>query len=316
MHTAIVKKIIPIVLFSIGLAGCGGGNGNDEVSASTAVSSNVLASEPGAPQATGDTATDGFNWFNFRRTQMGLSSVTRSARIDTAALGHSRYQATNSIITHEQTRTAVNFTGATLSERLANAGYELGTAGHMYGEIISSTSYTSGFRSAEDLIAAIYHRFVAFEPMFKEAGAGAATSAQGTTYFTTNFGAVGLNRGLATGTVVTYPFNGQQQVPTNFLSDNELPDPVPSQNEVGYPISVHANVTASVQVESFTIHPRAGAPLPVRLLVSSTDTYTPKSAASIIPLTPLTPATTYEVTFRGSVDNRAINRFWTFVTRP
>ncbi|MEC4722861.1 CAP domain-containing protein [Noviherbaspirillum sp. CPCC 100848] len=315
MHTALSKKWLLAVLLSIALAGCGGGSGTDNVASSTAAASAAPTPEPGAPQATGNIATDGFNWFNFRRTQVGLASVTRNNRIDTAALGHSRYQATNNVISHEQTRTDADFTGATLGERLANAGYELGTAGYMYGEIISSTSYTSGFRSAEELIAAIYHRFVAFEPMFKEAGSGAVTSARGMTYFTTNFGAVGLDRGLGASDIVTYPFNGQQQVPQNFQSDNELPDPVPEQNEVGYPISVHANVTSTVQVESFTIQPRGSAALPVRLLTAGTDRYTPSSAASIIPLVPLAPATTYEVTFRGLIDNRAVSRTWTFVTQ-
>jgi uncharacterized protein YkwD len=315
LHTALSRKWILAVLLSIGLAGCGGGSGNDNAASSTAVASSAPAPEPGAPQATGDIATDGFNWFNFRRVQVGLASVTRNSRIDTAALGHSRYQATNNVISHEQTRTAADFTGATLGERLASAGYVLGTSGYMYGEIISSTSYTSGVRSAEDLIAAIYHRFVAFEPMFKEAGSGAATSARGMTYFTTNFGAVELDQGIGGSDMVTYPFNGQQQVALSFQSDNELPDPVPEQNEVGYPISVHANVTSTVQVEGFTIQPRGGGALPVRLLTAGTDRYTPSSAAAIIPLTPLAPATTYEVTFRGVIGNRPVSRTWTFVTQ-
>ena len=40
---------------------------------------------------------------------------------------------------------------------------------------------------AEDLIAAIYHRFVIFDPVFLQVGAGAATVRNGPTYFTTNF---------------------------------------------------------------------------------------------------------------------------------
>jgi len=299
------------------LTACGGGSDSGTSTTSSNAAATISAQEPNAPKATGNTATDGFNWFNFRRQQVGLAAVARNAVIDTAALGHSNYQKLNNTITHDQIATKPGFTGRTVGDRLAAAGYGFAsTNSYAYGEVISATSDTSGFNAAEDLIAAIYHRFVILEPMFKEAGAGSATVPSGLTYFTTNFAANGLDRGLPRGSVVVYPSPSQSRVPRNFFSDNESPDPVPNRNEVGYPISVHANITATVTVQSFTVKPRGGtANLNVRLLTSGSDTQTPSSAAAIVPLDPLATGTTYDVQFVGKVDDVDVNRSWSFTTQ-
>ena len=248
----------------------------------------------------------------------------RNEKIDAAAQNHSNYQKINNVITHDEDPNKQGFTGVTTSDRLNAAGYRLPLNDYAYGEVISSTSDPSGFHAAEDLIAAIYHRFLVFEPMFKEGGAGAATVSGGLTYFTANFAAIRLNTGLAQGNVLVYPFPDQQRVPANFFSDNESPDPVPDRNEVGYPISVHANITSTLVVNSFTVSPRGGTALPVHLLTGTAnpnapnrpvDIHTPTSAAAIIPLQPLAAATTYDVQFVGLVDDTAVSRSWSFTTQ-
>jgi uncharacterized protein YkwD len=300
---------------ALALAACGGGgdsNGNSTVSQSAAV---AATQDPGAPQASGNTANDGYAWFNYRRQQVGLAPFQRNANIDAAALGHSNYQRINNVITHVQTPGKPGFTGAQVNDRLIAAGYTLPKDDYAFGEVISSTSSTSGFNAAEDLIAAIYHRFLIFEPMFKDAGSGAATASGGSTYFTTNFATIGLNGGLKSGTVVTYPYAGQQRVPPNFFSDNESPDPVPSRNEVGYPISIHGNIVSTLVTASFTIRPHGGDPLPVQVLTNAVDSHTPASAAAIIPLSRLAGATTYDVSFTGSIDGVPLTRAWSFTTQ-
>jgi len=261
-------------------------------------------------------ALDGRECLNFRRAQIGMSTLTQSAVIDIAAQGHSDYQRINNTISHEQTPGREGFTGATLADRLAAAGYVFNTsAARAYGEVISAASNSSGQYMAEELITAIYHRFVIFEPVFKEIGTGAATSSTGRSYFTANFTANnGYGTGLPRGQVAVWPFDAQTGVPRNFFSDTESPDPVPDRNEVGYPISVHANISAPVVVQTFTVRPRGGADLPVRLLSKANDTHTGKSSAAIVPLSPLVAGTTYDVTFAGTVDGSAVSRSWSFTT--
>lgn len=299
------------------LTACGGGGGDSAPVNSTVASSSsqqTAALEPNAPQATGDTSTDGFNWFNFRRRQMGLSELARSSIIDTAAQGHSNYQKLNDTITHTQVSGNPGFTGVTVLDRLNAAGYPFNQSRYAYGEVIAAIGGTSGFYAAQGLIDAIYHRFVIFEPIFKEAGAGTGTVTNGYTYVTTKFAANGLGSGIGQGRVVLYPFANQQNVPVNFYSDREIPDPMPDQNEVGYPISVHADGTANVTVQSFTVRPRGGASLSSRLLTKATDAETSASVAAIVPYAVLSAGTTYDVRFVGTVDGTAVDQSWSFTT--
>ena len=154
-------------------------------------------------------------------------------------------------------------------------------------------------------------------PALPSAGTPDATGAAGYAYFTADFVTNnGYGTGLAATTLATWPFDGQTDVPINFLSDSEEPDPVPDVNEVGYPISVHTNLTRELTVQSFTVRPRSGgANLPTRLLVKAQDANTTSSSvAAIIPLGPLATNTRYDVSFSGTIDGTAVSRTWSFTT--
>jgi len=322
-HRQLSLSSLPTAMLLIAalLAGCGGGGGsnNESAPATSNTPTNPPVPEPGAPTLTGNTALDGYNWLNYRRAQLGLSSLARNSQVDTAALGHSNYLRLNNTVSHEQTVGAPGFTGANLTSRLTAAGYGL-TGGYAIGEVISATNNTSGFYQVEELITAIYHRFVMFEPVFKEVGTGATTVTGGYTYFTADLTATnGLGAGIGAGRLVNYPANNQINIPINFLSDTESPDPVPNQNLVGYPVSVHADSGrggAGVVVRSFTITPRGGSALNTLLLSSATDSRTTASAAAIIPLAPLRRGTVYDVSFDGTVGGVAAPRAWSFTTQP
>ena len=301
------------LLAALVLSACGGGgdDNNSSLSQQSAEAGGIRQSN--VQQSASDPSKDSIDWFNLRRQQAGLAILERNNLIDKAAQGHSDYQKTNDVVTHTQTRGKPGFTGETLSDRIKNAGYQFSSSsGLAYGEVIAGTSNPSGAEAAEDLITAIYHRFVIFEPRFKEIGSGTAVAGDGMSYFTTNFAANGLDVGLASGQVVVYPVPDQQRVTRIFFSDNEAPDPVPDRNEVGYPISVHANITSTVTVQSFTVRPRGGAVLAVRLLTRATDAQTPASVAAIVPLAPLTAGATYDVQFSGLVDGIRVDRSWSF----
>ncbi|MEG1054374.1 MAG: CAP domain-containing protein [Janthinobacterium sp.] len=308
------KYSLPALLAVALLSACGGGSGGDNSSLSTSTPAGQLTQEPGAPALSNNIATDGFNWFNYRRGQTGLASLARNSLIDNAALGHSNYLNLNNTVAHEQVLGKPGFTGVNLGDRLAKAGYVVTT---LQGEVIAGAANTSGFYLAEELITAIYHRFVIFEPLFKEGGAGAAVNNSGYAYFTTDLaGNSSYGPGLPAGQIVTYPFSGQQKVAVSFSSDNESPDPVPNQDVVGYPISVHANYGTPVSVAAFSVRQRGSATdLSVRLLRSDSDAHTPVSAASIIPLAPLNANTSYDVSFIGKVNGADVTRSWSFTTR-
>ena len=300
------------------LVACGGGGGGSYSNATPAPTPDPAAPVvPGAPALTGNIATDGLNWLNFRRGQAGIAVLTRSTLVDSAAQNHSDYQRLNNTVTHDEVAGKTGFTGVGPLERLSHVGYTF-SGSYAYGEVISASASSSGVYLAEELITAIYHRFVIFEPMFKEVGAGAAVGASNYTYFTTNFTANnGFGTGIGANQIVTWPVNGQTGVLPNFFSDFESPDPVDGINEVGYPVSVHANINALLKVATFTIAPHGGSKLNVKLLVNSaTDEHTPDSAAAIVPLTVLAASTTYDVSFSGTVNGVPVNKSWSFTTKP
>ncbi|MBC7514236.1 MAG: CAP domain-containing protein [Herminiimonas sp.] len=306
------------------LNACGGGGSSTSASTATTQANGApavatvgasAAADTQAVQPTGNTATDGLNWFNYRRGLLGLPTLARTGTIDTAAQGHSRYEQLNDTLTHVQTAGRAGFTGATPPDRLAAANYRFTANGYASGEVLSSTTDQSGFNAAEDLIAAVYHRFVIFEPMFRQAGAGSAVSSSGRTYFTVDFAANGLTPALGRGKFLVYPADGQANVAPGFFSDFETPDPVPDRNQVGYPISLHADITSTLTVTSFTVRPRNGTPMQTRLLVHASDPETPVSAAALIPLDVLASGATYDVQFAGTVDAMPVSRTWSFSTR-
>lgn len=300
------------------MAGCGGGGGgsNSGVMNPSPDPTPIVPVEPGAPATTGNVGTDGLNWINFRRSQIAIPVLTRSGLIDSAAQNHSDYQRINNLVTHDETAGKSGFTGVTLLQRLNHVGYTF-TGGYAYGEVISASNSSSGAYLAEELITAIYHRFVIFEPRFKEIGAGAAANGS-YNYLTVNFASNnGYGPGVGFGQVVTWPVNGATGVIRNFMSDFESPDPVAGINEVGYPVSVHADIDATLVVTSFTIKPRGGSDLTVKLLATSAgDVHTPDSAAAIVPLAKLAASTVYDVSFVGTSDGVPVNKTWSFTTRP
>lgn len=300
----------------VALAACSDGHDTSSTGTSTA---QLAAQESGSPRAIGDVATDGLSWINYRRTQVGLTVVTRDSRIDRAAAAHAAYQQLNNLITHDEVTTRAGFTGMTASDRLRAAGYPLDTEARADGEVIAATAEADGFAAAEGLLGAIYHRYLMLEPRFDLAGAGDAHRAGGYYWLNVNFAATraspGLGAGLGAGRVVVWPMPDQQNVRTRVDSDQETPDPVPGRNTVGYPVSVHASLGATLQVSRFTIRERGGNPLPVAQLDSSSDRYTPASAAAIIPLARLRGGTLYEIEFVGAIDGQPVDRRWSFTTQ-
>jgi uncharacterized protein YkwD len=312
------KGVIAACIAALALAACGGG-GSDSGSASSSAAGTFTGFsglDASAPVLTNNIATDGFNWINYRRAQAGVGVLARNSMLDRSAQAHSDYQRLNSTVTHSEDPAKSGFTGATVEARVQAAGYTL-VRDYASGEIIAATNNSSGFYMAEELVTAIYHRFVMFEPLFKDMGSGAATGSDSYNYFTTNLGATrGYSAGLPSHTIVTWPVNGQTGVQTTFASNFEEPDPVPDVDYVGYPISIHANLTETVSVQSFTVRPRGGAELARRLLVKGQDANTTMSSvAAIVPIAPLAANTTYDVSFSGTVGGAAVSKTWSFTTK-
>lgn len=247
---------------------------------------------------------------NWRRSTLGLPALETQSAVAQAAQQHSAYLAQNNTTGHGETAGRSSFTGADPGARLQAAGYGWQT----YGEVISAGQAT-GTLAVESLMEAIYHRFGMLRSDVSHTGAGFRSdhpSYHGV--LTINFGAQQrLDTQAGQGWLGVYPAHNQNQVPIDFYSDNESPDPVSGANRVGYPISVHGASSETLTVSSFRLS-QNGATVPTLMLLPAVDGHTPGYASALIPLQPLTPGATYTATFSGTAAGRSVSQSWSFTT--
>lgn len=251
---------------------------------------------------------------NLRRTQIGLPTVAQNALVDTAALGHSKYLATNNLTGHFQSSSQFpsGFTGTDPGARLTAAGYPY----KAYSEVIAFGP-SSGVTAIENLIQAIYHRFGIFSTNVDEVGVGYSDAHPTYKYVVTaDFAAKSSTVAQPSSWVGVYPIDGQTNVPVDFFTDEESPDPVAEANRVGYAASLHIDGNRTLTTTSFTLTNAAGTVLNTKLLSNSSDSNTPKSVASIIPLSVLDYGATYTAKFVGSANGTALSKTWSFTTMP
>lgn len=267
---------------------------------------------PTPRSADADEGTAALRQINWRRSQLGLPALASQPNLTLAAQRHSNYLSLNSITGHAETAGQTGFSGASPGDRLSATGY----AWQTYGEVISAGQST-GPMSIESLMEAIYHRFGMLRSDVNEAGTGfdKPHPVYGAV-FTMNLGArQRMDSQAGQNWLGTYPVAFQTQVAIDFYSDNESPDPVPSANRVGYPVSVQAASSETLTVSSFTLT-SGGSTVSTIALVPGGDSSTPSYAAAIIPTQPLTPGKTYAVSFSGSVAGTPVTREWSFTTAP
>jgi hypothetical protein len=248
---------------------------------------------------------------NLTRQLVGLPPVTLNVNLSQAAQAHADYLQTNiNGISHDETLGQPGFTGVNPGQRSSAAGYVYSSV----NEVISGW-VSSGQQAVQGLVQAIYHRFGILAPEVAEVGIGQGTASGKFPNFVIELGATSTNAvTMPQGWLSTYPVNDQAGVARDFLSDTEVPDPVASQNRVGYPVSIHAGAADTLVVSSFSLKPVGGAPLAVQLLSYPVDTHVPAHAAAIVPLTVLEYGTQYLVDFTGMLNGQVLSKSWTFTT--
>jgi len=257
---------------------------------------------------------------NYHRTLAGLAPVASEARLLKAAQSHSNYlDSANQMGHYEDKTTNPYYTGNSPFDRIDAAHYDYAEA----GEVVARQASAHPAGAVDALIAAIYHRFIILSVDFVQAGPGVSLKAhQGTDELnvTVDFGAEMLPPLPAPSVLTAYPAADQTRVPLDFDPAEEFPNPMPGHTLVGYPISIQVDARHAFAVESFQIYelapytPRRS--LDAKLLTHATDPETPVHAAALIPLSPLAPATVYQVAFSGTVDQTPVSKTWQFTTGP
>ena len=188
---------------------------------------------PGYGSATDD-AVEAIDRTNCYRNLMGLSRGMLDPDLDAASQMHADYMDRHDTLTHWEDPSRPLYTGEWVWDRMEAAGYPV-APGQSWSEVVASG--TTPAEAVDLWIGSVYHRIPFTMPYWLDAGFGQ----------TGDFSSMSFVTPFPDGprTAVMFPADGQDEVPTSFNSDTEVPDPAPSHGVVGYPVTVTA-VASSV----------------------------------------------------------------------
>lgn len=282
-------------------------NGAVSPSVSLDASANPSATQAAAPTAPRPSASDPradepsemLRIHNTLRAAIGAPAVRFDDRVSAAAQRHAEYLALAASIGHEETEGQPGFTGVTVRDRLAAAGYPDATASEVAA---SSGSGSDDVRFLWDLP---YHRLALMHPHAVIAGWGHADSAgKGITV-----GVVVFDFGAAAPDLVRSPAEGQR-VPASW-DGQESPDPLPGvPRPVGYPIlAVYAKATP-VALRAATLTDAGGGVVPTTVIQQIYE----RDYVAIAPTTPLSTGARYRVRLDLVVGGADVTTEWEFET--
>lgn len=325
---------------SAALSACGGGGGGGAPEPSPppaptpAPSPSPAPTGPIAAQMTVPTPVGydadrlaAFNRLNEIRLSAGLGMLAQSAAMDQAAQAHAQWIIANDSFSHEEVAGTTGFTGESWPRRDAAFGYT-----PIGGEEVMAASGHAG-AEVDALVNGVYHRagILAFEPVDVGIGWSGSSAANVSMPLVIDITRPGTDttRGLGQGAQASihgaaiWPIDGALDVPLRLGTEN--PNPVPSQDvlTLGTPVSVTVDEEATISATAFALtNSTTGAIVPTQVVSSGHDPnlLVPRSFIALVPLAPLSPNTTYSVTFAGSTVEAltgvkgVVNRSWSFTS--
>lgn len=263
-----------------------------------------------------------FEYLNYLRINSGVTPLNYNSLLEKSSNNHIVYMINNKEIGHEQEQNKKYFTGLSSMERANFVGYgntkkqeaiNSGIKGMF--QVTNGETISIGVETCKDsineLLKAIYHRFVLLDPDFTDIGSSYYFGKEMDIphYYVYNLG--GLVSPKKTGYMSIYPFDNQNNIPIIFNPQEEIPNPLPKINTlVGYPISVIISNKLKVDIQQFQLFDN-NQPIEVYQIF---DLYG-KNKYSLIPVNPLKLNHTYKVIFVATINNKNIYKIWTFKTQ-
>jgi len=163
---------------------------------------------------------------NAVRSEVGLPPLVGDTLLDLMATGHATYMHLNGVVGHYQEEGREGFFGAGPGDRAEYVGYPYT---NIMEAIYTSDAGDFHLNAVKGLVNTLYHRLVILFPDGRDVGIGFADNIVVVNVGTTQSG---------TGRWALYPYPGMRNVPCQFYSDMETPDPMPDINVCGFPITI------------------------------------------------------------------------------
>jgi hypothetical protein len=191
---------------------------------------------PSPPSSSPANAVKAWQVLNQVRLAAGSGCMNLVAALDTSAQAYCSYEANNAsnascvAQAHTEVSGCSGYTGADVQSREVAAGYPQSLA---YTEV-ATTFGNNPTAAVPNWIDTVFHRIPVLDPWTTDMGYGGATGCD----------AIDIGRGMSTVStkaVVTYPYDGQTNVPASFSG---LEGPQPPAPSGGYPSSYPVNIYA------------------------------------------------------------------------
>jgi hypothetical protein len=196
----------------------------------------MTTSCPAAPAGAPMNAVQALTTLNQVRLAAGSGCMNLVDALVKSATAHCNYEAanaSNAMCTsdpHGEVMSCMGYTGATAQAREVAAGYSQFLA---YTEVLT-TYGNNPVAAVPGWIDTVWHRIPLLDPWTVDMGYGGATRCD----------VIDIGRGMSTvpaNTIVTYPYDGQTNVPPTF---NGLEGPAPPAPPSGWPSSYPINIYA------------------------------------------------------------------------
>ncbi|NUO85909.1 MAG: CAP domain-containing protein, partial [Cupriavidus sp.] len=273
--------------------------------------------------------TAGLCYANYRREQVGLPPLAARDPLNAAAQAHADYMLANATLTHDENSGNPGYTGATAYERIqaaypTNATAEVVAGANRWTSVANAQlSMSPKDALVSDLVDAPFHR-AALLGSYGSAGSGFAerVGANGSGTSASYYQTVDLAdrvKGGSDNQMVAYPFDGQSDVPVNWVN-TESPNPAPGYENrtMGYPVSLQAiNTSLQFDADNFVITDAQGANVDC-IKVDSRSSGLSSAARGLAVCTPVAPLASqqrYTVRVAGRLGAQPVDLSWSFTTR-
>jgi len=289
-------------------------------------------------------------YLNSIRTDMGMEKLELNEQLSTAAKAHAGYIVVNNISSHFEEEGKRKYTGKKPHERAFATGYLSRQVSENF-----STSQHTGKASIDSLMSAIYHRFGFLSTAINEVGVGIFedefdSDKNAFVYLmgNSNFDKLCMEKSFRgsgkyykackdedhrmggkeyEGVVnyakqnnpkmIVYPYDGQRDVPPAFYAED--PDPLPSYDVSGFPISVEFNdyYIKDITFVSFTLYDREELPVKVQHMDKESDLHQRFSSEqfALFPLKRLDYNAQYTAEFVYRHKDEMHTKRWSFYTK-
>jgi hypothetical protein len=268
----------------------------------------VLSAVPARaePAADADADTPALERINFYRKAAGLKPVTADPALSKGCVAHAQYlvknadnPATQGLAMHKEDPKLPGYT---------EDGVKAAAAAVIYPT-------NDQVVAVDGWMATLFHRVPLLDPTLTKVGLGYAKGDKSGGFFVVD--TIRGRNGKDSTKPVLYPADKQEDVPLRFT--RELPDPLPAgAKAAGYPITASFPPTATVKDVTASLKDGAGEELEVWLSTPEKPAGDQKqfqrNTVCLIAKAPLKPNTTYTVTMKAKVNQKAWSESWSFTT--